>query len=465
MSISTYTGLNTALTGLMASQQALDITGDNITNANTPGYTQQVATLEETPDLQTPEGLELGTGVTVTGYQRIRDAFLDVQLRAQTMLQGSAQATESGLNQVQQVVNEPSTSGLNSLLSAYYSAWGTVADNPSDMSARQALVESASSLASGFNSISSQLKTIQSQTQTQVSLTVTQINNDVQTVQNLNQAIAAGSAAGQSENTLLDQRDVALDDLATLGNLTTTNNTNGSVAVALDGVTLTDGTTAYTASVSGDTLSNNASTPQSATIAASAGTLGGEIQLAQTTIPGYLTTLNKVAGTLITQTNAIQAGGTDANGFTQAGGYGLDGSTGQPFFSGTNASNIAVAVNATQVAAAATANSPGDNTVALAQANVEDETLAPLGTSVSGAYAQLVTQVGSDTQSSMNAVSNANVIVQSLQNQRDSVSGVSIDQEMTNLVEYQQGYEASARALTAMQSVVNTLIAQAGAGL
>ena len=131
----------------------------------------------------------LGTGVTVTGYQRIRDTFLDVQLRAQTMLQGSAQATQDGLGQVESVLNEPSDTGLNSLLGTYWSAWQNVANAPEDMATRQALVEAATSLANGLNNIASQLATIQAQTSQDVQLTLQQINADGQTLQSLNTAI------------------------------------------------------------------------------------------------------------------------------------------------------------------------------------------------------------------------------------------------------------------------------------
>jgi flagellar hook-associated protein 1 FlgK len=450
----------------MASQQALDITGDNISNASTPGYTRQTVSLATSPDLQVSPGVELGTGVTVTGYSRMRDAFLDVQLRAQTMLQGSAQASQDGLGQVETVINEPSSTGLNSMLSGYWSAWQNVSDNPSDPATRQSLVEAAGTLANGFNNISGQLTTLQSQTQQNIQLTVAQVNSDTTKIQGLNTAIASATAVGDTPNDLLDQRDSALDDLATLGSVSTTNNSDGTVAVAFDGITLTDGKTAYNVSESGGVLSNDNSPPETATVGASTGKLGGLIQLADTTIPGYQTSLNAVASALITQTNAIQAGGTDANGVTQPGGVGLDGSTDVPFFSGSDASDIAVAVTATQIAAATTANAPGDNTNALAMANIENTALTPLGgVSINSAYNQLVTQIGSDSKSAQNATSNANVIVNSLQNQRDSVSSVSIDEEMTNLIQYQQGYEASARALTAMDDVVELLISRTGSGV
>jgi flagellar hook-associated protein 1 len=453
MSISTFTGLETALRGLMAQQQALDVTGENITNASTPGYTRETVNLSTTPGLQVGPGLLLGTGVDVTGYQRVRDTFLDTQLRAQTMLQGSAQAQQDGLSQVEGVLNEPSDSGLNSLLSAYWSSWQDVANSPQDMATRQSLIESATSLAQGFNSVASQLSTIQSQTGQNVTLTVQQINSDAQTLQGLNTAIGSATAVGDTPNDLLDQRDQVLDDLATLGQVSSTDNGNGTVTVTFDGVTLADQTGAYTLSESGGVISNNMGTPQTATVSANQGKLGGLIQLRDTTIPGYQSSLDQIASALITQTNALSDNG-----------YGLDGVNGRDFFGGTDASTISVVATPTTIAASSSAATlPGDNTNALAIADLQNTGVASLsGATVDDSYAQLVTTIGSDSQAAQQSTSNAAVLVSSLQNRRDSISSVSLDEEMTNLVKYQQGYQAAARALNAMDDALNLLINRTG---
>jgi len=402
MSISTFTGLETALRGLMAQQQALDVTGQNITNASTPGYTRQRVTLATTPGLQIGPGLLLGTGVTVTGYQRMRDSFLDTQLRAQTMLQGSAQAAQDGLGQIEGVINEPSDSGLNSLLSQYWSAWQNVANSPQDMATRQALVEAATSLADGFNSVASQLSTIQAQTGQNVTLTLQQVNSSAQTLQSLNTAIANATAAGNTPNDLLDQRDLVLDDLAKLGNVSSVDNGNGTITVTFDGVTLADPTGAYTLSESGGTISNNMATPQTAAVSANAGTLGGLIALRDTTIPGYQTSLDGIAGALIAETNAVSVNG-----------FGLDSVNNRPFFGGTDAATISVLATPTTIAASASAATlPGDNTNALAIAQLQNAGVASLaGATVDGAYAQLVTTIGSDSQAAQRRTSNAGVLV------------------------------------------------------
>jgi flagellar hook-associated protein 1 FlgK len=468
MSISTFTGLETALRGLLAQQQALNVTGHNISNASTTGYTRQSTQLQASNALQVAPGMLLGTGVDVVGYQRIRDQFLDVQLRAQTMLQGAADATSDGLGQVEGVINEPSDTGLNSLLGQYWAAWQNVANSPEDVATRQSLVEAATSLATGFNSISTQLQTIQSQTSTNVGLTVDEINADASDLASLNKAIYDAQSTGNTPNDLLDQRDLVLDKLSQLGNIGVTDLGDGTVKVTFDGVTLVNGKVSQTLSESGGTISNDLVPPETATPGATTGKLGALIALRDTTIPGYQAQLDTIAQTLITQTNALQAGGTDVNGVTQTGGFDLNGVAGVNFFSGTDASTIAVDVTAAQIAAAAVTGKPGDNTNALRiAAMANDTTLAPLGgTTIGGAYAQLVTTIGSDSQSATRASSNASVLVDALTSRRDSVSGVSLDEEMTNLIRFQQGYQAAARALTAMDDALSLLITRTGrAGL
>ena len=461
---STFVGIETALRGLLAQQQALDLTGHNITNANTPGYTRETANMQTTLPVQVMPGIQLGTGVDVTSIQRVRDAFLDVQLRAQTMLQGSAQAKQDGLGQVEGVLNEPSDNGLSSLLGQYWAAWQNVSNSPEDTATRQALVEAASSLANGFNTLSSQLSTLGAQTAQEAQLTVGEINSDATDLQSLNVSIFDATAGGNTPNDLMDQRDAVLDKLSQLGNVSVTDNGDGTIKVLFDGVTLVDGQTQRTISESGGTISNDAATPETATVGATNGKLGALIALRDTTIPSYLSQLDTIASTLITQTNALQAGGVDANGVTQTGGVGLDGSTGNAFFSGTGAANIAVVVTAQQIAAASAANAPGDNTNALRIAAMStDTTLAPLGgASIDGAYSTLVTTIGSDSADATRAVTNANVLVNSLTNRRESVSGVSLDEEMTNLIRYQRGYQAAARALTSIDDAIELLITRTG---
>jgi flagellar hook-associated protein 1 FlgK len=446
MPLSTFLGLETTLRGILAQQAALDVTGHNIANANTVGYSRQQAVLTPT-DAYTvpavsrpPQAGQLGTGVDVTAYQRVRDDFIDIQLRAQTMRQGSADAMKDGLTQVEGAFNEPSDTGLNALLGKYWSAWSDVSNAPEDLATRQSLAQTASSLADGFNSLSSQLATMQSQTAQNVTSTIGQVNSYAAQVAQLNAAIAHATQSGDQPNDLLDKRDVLLDNLSQLGNVSITPGTLGSVDVTLGGAAIVTGSTAATIAESDMT-------------SLTSGKLSGLITLRDTTIPGYQSELDTIASTLVSSTNAQSALGFD-----------LSGNPGGAFFTGTSAATIAVnpALVANPNLIAASGNGqPGNAANALAMTDMRTQGVVA-GASIDDAYSQLVTRVGSDTQQAMNTSDNAGALVGSLQDKRQSVSGVSLDEEMTNLMRYQRGYQASSRALTAMDEMIDQLISRTG---
>jgi flagellar hook-associated protein 1 len=445
--LSTFMGLETSLRGLLAQQQALNTTSHNIANASTPGYSRQTAVLEASPAYTVP-GVgtgptgpgQIGTGVDVASYQRIRDAFLDVQYRAQSMLQGQAQANQDGLQQVQLAFNEPTDSGLSSLLSNYWSAWQNLSNNPEDMGTRQSLAQSASSLADGFTSLSNQLTTLQSQMGQNVTDTLTQVNNFGSQIAQLNLTISKLEVAGDTPNDLLDQRDLLLDKLSALGNVSTTAGANGSIDVSFGGAALVTSSTAATLAESNLT-------------GLTSGKLQGLITLRDTTIPGYQSQLNTIASTLISATNAQSGLGFD-----------LNGNPGGAFFTGTDATNIAVnpalISNPGLIAASAT-GAVGDAGNAIAIADMQRSPLIGSST-IDTAYTQLVTQVGADVQQTNNQVATTTALVNALDNQRQSVSGVNLDEEMTNMITFQRGYQASARAMNAMDEMLDQLINRTG---
>jgi flagellar hook-associated protein 1 FlgK len=415
--------------------------------------------------LQVAPNQLLGTGVDVAQYQRIRDVFIDTQLRAQTMLKGAGSAREDGLSQVELVLGEPSDSGVNTLLGKFWSSWQDLANAPENTATRQAVTQSAGALADGIRSLASQLTTISQQTAQNATSTLAEVNAIGKDVVALNSAIVSAVAVGDAPNDLRDQRDLALDKLSALGAVSSTDYPDGTTKVTFDGVTLLDGTTlrTITESVPG-TITNDASTPETATLTATLGKLGALADLRDVTLVGYRSSLDTLASTLITQVNALHGGGTDVNGVVKTTGFGLDGSSGKAFFGGTNASNITVVVAPEQIAAASVAGKPGDASNAMRIAALaSDTTLGPLsGASISGAYTQLVTKIGSDSKDAQRAATNATTLVDALTNRRQSVSGVSLDEEMTNLVRFQRAYSASARAMNAMSDVLDLLITRTG---
>jgi flagellar hook-associated protein 1 FlgK len=446
---STFLGLETALRGLLADQRSIDTTGHNIANASTPGYSRQVAELQATPAYPILPGGQLGTGVTVVQYKRIRDSFLDIQLRAQHMRQGSAQAQQSGLSQVEGALAEPSDNGLSALLGKYWAAWQNVANAPSDMATRQALAQSASALANGFNTLTAQLNTIQAQTSQAETLTIGQVNSIGSQIASLNASIQAAELAGAQPNDLLDQRDNLIDQLSSLGNITVAQSSGaagqlGAVDITFGGSALVTANTASTLTLPLGSVTSGQLAGMDAVIASIGGT------------GGYIDQLNALASGLAAATNAQLAAGKD-----------LHGNAGTPLFTVTSGSEAAtIAVNplvlaAPDLVAASTNGDPGDGSNAIAVADLQQSAIVG-GTTVDNAYSQLVTKIGADAQQAQSNLDNANSLVQSLTNRRQSVSGVSLDEEMTNLLAFQRGYQACARVMSAMDSMIDTLVNHTG---
>jgi flagellar hook-associated protein 1 FlgK len=453
MPVSTFLGLQTALRGVLAQQRALDTTAHNIANANTVGYTRQEALLEATEPYtvpgvtRPPQAGQLGTGVDVDRYRRIRDDFIDTQLRAQTTLRGMHDAVQDGLRQVELVLAEPGETGINTMLARYWAAWHDLSNAPENLATRQALAQSAGALADGFRNLESQLQTIKTQIGQNEVTTIDEVNSIGVQVAALNQSIHDAYVVGDQPNDLLDQRDLLIDRLWELGNVSITAGAYGVLDVTFAGETLV---TSFTPS----TLAP----PASAFTSLTAGKLRGLLDL-DAKIDGYLTTLNGIASELITSTNAQHAAGFD-----------LTGSAGGTFFAGTDATNIAIApailTNPSLIAAAdawAGAGEPGNADNALAVAGLQTTPLAALGgATVDAAYARLVTTIGSDSREAQRLFGNAEVLANGLENRRQSVSGVSLDEEMTGLIRFQRGYQAAARALSAMDEMIELLVTRTG---
>jgi flagellar hook-associated protein 1 FlgK len=448
MSISSFMGIETALRGILAQQQGLDLTAHNIGNAGTTGYTRQRADFVATDPYDTGKGL-LGTGVDVASYQRVRDSFIDIQLRAQTMRSGYAQARQDGLKQVEGALAEPSANGLNTLLNRFWSSWQDVANAPENSATRQALVQNANSLAGGLQDLASQIGVVTSQTAQEVTTTLTEVNSIGDKISKLNLSIASQQTLGNSANDLLDQRDVLLDQLGQLGNVSWTEQPTGMVDVSIGGASLVAGATPATL-IESDLTS------------LTSGKLDALVELRDVTLPGYLSSLNTVAKQLADKVNTQHALGYDL----------VSGAAGGQFFtytSGSEASSIAVAapiaanpmlIAASDAAPTATNDQAGNGANAIAIANLRGDA------TIDGGYVQLVNQIGADTQEAGRELDNATTLSGALENRRQSVSGVSLDEEMTNLIKYQRGFQASSRALNAIDDMLDLLITRTGrAGL
>lgn len=445
---STFFGVETALRGILAQQRALEVASHNISNAGTRGYTRQTTTLVASNPYDTGHGL-VGSGVDIQGYQRVRDSFIDIQLRAQTMKSGYSQARQAGLQQISGALSEPGDNGINSLLSKFFASWQDVANSPEDGASRAALVQSATGLATGFRDLATQIGVVTGQTGSAVTMTIDEINSIGDKIAKLNGTIVAAKALGNQPNDLIDQRDVLLDELGRRSNVSWTDQPDGSVDVTTGGGALVTGSAATTL-VESDFTS------------LTSGKLAALVELRDTTLPGYLASLNGIAKSLADKVNSQHALGYDL----------ASGAAGGTFFTytpGSEASTLgvsaAIAADPTLIAASDTApgtpgaqTGNGSNAIAIA-ALAGDAT-------ISGAYVSLVNKIGANTQEATREVANSDALTSTLESRRQAVSGVSLDEEMTNLIKFQRGFQASSRALNAMDDMIDLIITRTGrAGL
>jgi flagellar hook-associated protein 1 len=433
MSIPTLQGLQTALSGLLAEQQAIDVTGSNITNANTEGYSRETAVLQTKEPLRiaalssvTGEGGQLGTGVTVATYTRIRNTYLDAEYRNQSTSLGAADSQAEALQQAQGAFNEPSSSGLASGLSAFWSAWGELAESPSYEPAKVGVVSAATGLTDTLHQLASQLQSVEGQAAAQYAAITGpsgEVRSDAEQIAKLNHQIKLSLQAHQQPNELEDSRDALIDKLSTLASVTVSKEADGTDTVTFGNAALP--------LVQGSTVN----WPQALT-AAAGGQLGALFELSSPTgaLVSYQTALNEVAGTLASSVNALH--------------------TATPFFKGATAATLEVAVKPAEVQTS-TEGTPGANNVALAIAGLR-------GGAAEQRYAALVEQVGAGVQNAKVNQANSQAVLTAVSGQRQAVSGVSLDEEMTNLVTFQRGYQASARALNVMNEMLDTLINQTG---
>jgi len=452
MTIPTYMGLQTALSGLEAAQAAIDTTGQNIANASTPGYSRQEVNLTERSQLTIPAlssvtgaGSQFGTGVDITSITRIRDQFLDSQYRAQNTTENGENTSSTLLSQVQAGLNEPTSSGLSGTLDQFFTNWASLASTPGSAGAQQGVLGQGAAVADTLNSLSGQLGTLESQVTSQYDTLTDPTNgavaSDANQIAQLNGQIAQAQAAGINANALEDQRDNVIDDLSQYSNVNVTTQSNGMVNVSFGNAAIAaqNGTPDGTPLVNGTSvdLTDNLS---DSNLSGSGGTLGSLLGLYDATtdtgqIATYSSQLDTVANQLATTVNSAIAGADPA------------GATAPPFFTGTTAATIAVNPAVT----ASATNPPYTTAEANAVAGLSNGTAQQ-------SYNAFVTGVGSDVQSAQNAQSTAQSLLTAIGNQRQSISGVSLDEEMTNLIQFQQAYQASARVMSTINDTFTSLL-------
>jgi len=456
--------LATALSGLQAEQGALEATTNNVANANTPGYSREVPVLE-TSDPVTIGSLTLGTGVTLESIESIRDPILESQIQQETQTQGQMNSLVAALQQTQ--TNFSSTTGdIGTAISNFFSSINQLATSPADLSLRQGVLTAADNLASAFNTVANNLTEQRTNLDDNVEQTVGQINQLTGQIAQLNGEISQAENAGGTAGTLIDQRTELIDQLSSLVDVSVIPTGNTLTLTTAAGTALVAGQQSFQLSTqansSGEQDVYSGSTDVTPTIVS--GQLGGILQARDQQIPSLQNQLDTVAAGIANAVNGVQTNGYDLNG-NPTGATDANGNPQTPVYlfnpppaAGTGAAaDMSVAITDPSLIAASSDGTTGNNSNANAMYALGNQAIVN-GQSPSDYYSGIVFDVGNAVSNATAEQSASNQMLQQLDDQRSSVSGVSLNEEAANMIQYQQAYAASAQVITAINDMMYDVI-------
>jgi flagellar hook-associated protein 1 FlgK len=313
--------LNVSASALVASEGALAVTSNNISNAGNPNYSEEVANLEPGEDVQSNGNALIGTGVDLTSVQRQVDEALNSRLNSSVSDYNAASTTSNWTGQLQSVFNELNGQGLSTSLDTFFNGWSTLANDPQNTGQRGVVVQNGIATAGQLNTIAGSIGQLQTDVTSSISSDLTDVNNLSSQIATLNQQIVVGSGGGQQPNALLDQRDAALQNLSKLVNVTAVPQNNGGVNVYLGNNTLVDGATAAQLT-SGTTVVNGQQVTQidfngGGSTTVTGGEIGG-LLTSQGQLNSALNQVNTLAQGIISEVNDAHASGQGLNGVTSA---------------------------------------------------------------------------------------------------------------------------------------------------
>ncbi len=454
--------LSIARSGLLTQQLALQVTGHNLANATTEGYSRQRAELVPGTPLRLPEGL-LGTGVRVADITRARDSLLDGVYRRESSLFHGFETKYSALSSVEGSFAEGGDLALGAALDAFWSAWSDLANDPSSVTARSVVASRGQQVVDHFHGVDATLDVISGQVSAALSTSVDRVNSILEEVASLNATIASAVSGGRSAPDIADQRDRLLDELAELLPIETTPRETGAVGVVVQGVSVVEGTHAQTLDLSFAAGTWTLTTANGTPLAVDRGSIGGGLDTLNDDFSAVRTQLDTLARGMVERVNALHVTGTNP-----LGGTGLN------FFDDFGDSTTVTAQNLSLDAAilsdaqAIAAGTPdvggnyraGANDIALALAGLREDTAGGIlaGTSINTAYRDLVADVGLRTGAAKDTLDGHAVLMSAAGERRESVAGVATDEELVKVVQFQAAYGAAARLVTTVDEMYQTLL-------
>jgi flagellar hook-associated protein 1 FlgK len=485
-----FSGIQVALQALMAQQTALDITQNNVANANTKGYHRQEAVMKagypnrSMAFTSTAGQQNIGTGVYVSQIKRFSLDFYDTRYRNQQAANSKYNMMTSMLSEVEISLSDTSTGGIAKRMDEFFAGWQTVATDPDIVAQRDDLLEKTQAMSEAFNNRALRLIEIQKDQDLALTQRIEDVNSITSQIGELNSEIGRSQGADTQPNALLDERDRLLDKLSQLIGVTSHLQDNGQVLVSLQGHALVLGNKTFKLEATPDNTNSNmvkinwADDPAKTALEIQDGEVAGILYTRDVVMEDQKTQLNNTVISLMNRVNSIHRSG-----------YDLDGNAGVNLFvatAGQEALSFAVnpAITSSRMIAAATeTNAQGDGNNALAIANAmstvtfptrvppitaltaaEDPIYATGEESISHYNSSRVTSLALEIRHAKVGASDSENLMTAMDEQREQVAGVNLDEEAANMVKYQRAYQAAVRLMNVFDQMLEQVVTTLGMG-
>ncbi|QDK44085.1 flagellar hook-associated protein FlgK [Bdellovibrio sp. ZAP7] len=456
--------MDTGKRSLMNSQTALQTVGHNIANKSTEGFSRQrVELLSNVPIGE--GGLQIGMGARAGVVTRVNNPWLEKQIQKEGMTMGFEDSRADGLSRVEQIYNEQNNKGLNQYVTDFFNGFRELSNNPESLASRTMVRESAVGMVKDFGRVTSQLRGVQEDLDAQIKTTVGEVNEITKEIASLNEKIQTVEVSKVPANDERDRRDLLLKKLGDKIDITWAEGKDGMVSV-------TAGRTAILVSGTGaselkarqtdtrdrmEIFYQGTGTPANVTEQISGGRIGGALDVRDHVIEDLLGHIDNLAYTLATEVNRAHIEGFDRNG-----------NTGVLFFeqpesvkgaAANMAMNKTIFNDVSRIAAGSRADAAGDNTVANVISSLQYKQVMDGGTATMDDYYNTqVGQVGAMVQRAVKSQESQKNVISQLTNIRESISGVSLDEETTKMIEFQKTYDASARLIKTADEMFDTVL-------
>jgi flagellar hook-associated protein 1 len=447
-----FGSLSIALTSLSVSQQEMAVTGNNVANANTPGYSREIpAATAGDPILI--GALSFGTGVLLQRIESLRDPILEIQLHQETQQQ-SKLSTELG--QLQQIQTQfgSSSSGIGADISNFFNSLQQLSADPTNLALRQTVLTAAGNLATDFNTTARNLQTQRSNLDLNVVQSVGEVNSLTAQIASVDRQISSVQNAHGDAGTLIDKQTTLIRQLSGLVDVQVIKTDQGISLATSNGTTLVSGSQSFalSAQLGTDGVQHITAGAQDVTGSLKGGSLAGLIQIRDQEIPALGSSLDQLAAGLANALNTANKTGYDLNGVA-----GVDLFVPPPAGGVGAAATLSVSITDPALVAASSDGTPGSNGNLAVLSAVHDQPVAN-GQTPLDFYSGIVFKVGNDTSNTFADAAASSLILRQLQDQQGSISGVSLDEEAANLIKYQTAYQAAARVVSTIDTLLGVAV-------